>query len=198
MPLLPPETCLFPDDLFDRPAVEPAVPGQWWALHTRPRAEKALARKFLARRLAFYLPLHRHELRGGGRVHTSYLPLFPGYLFLHGDAEARLHALETNAVVRCLPVADQARLHADLARVHQLIASGAALMAEDRLRPGTRVEIVRGALAGMEGTVLREGKRLRFLVEVQFLHQGVSVEVDRSMIQPLEGAGERPGVAAGS
>jgi hypothetical protein len=37
----------------------------------------------------------------------------------------------------------------------------------------------------MQGKVLRHDKRLKFLVEVRFLQQGVSVEVDSWMIQPL-------------
>jgi transcriptional antiterminator RfaH len=168
MPLLPLETFLWPEDLLDRPAGEPAG-GQWWALHTRPRAEKVLARKFLGRGLAFYLPVHRRQWRTRGRLFSSHRPLFPGYVFLHGDGHARLHALETNAVVRCLPVADHAQLQEDLLRVRRLIASGTSLTPEARLRPGSRVEVVAGPLAGMQGKVLKAGKRLKFLVEVRFL-----------------------------
>jgi transcriptional antiterminator RfaH len=171
--------------------------GQWWVLHTRPRAEKALARKILNRGLAFYLPVHRRQWRTRGRLFAAHLPLFSGYAFLHGDADARLYALETNTVVRCLPVADQAQLQEDLARVHRLIASGAPLTAESRLRPGSRVEVVAGPLAGMQGKILKAGKRLKFLVEVRFLQQGVSVEVDGWMIQPLDGREAEPLVNGG-
>jgi transcription antitermination factor NusG len=166
-------------------------------LHSRPRAEKALARKFLGRGLAFYLPLHQRQWRTRGRLFSAHLPLFPGYVFLHGDAQARLHALETNAVVHCLPVADQAQLQEDLARVHRLIASGAPLLPEAQLRPGGRVEIVAGPFAGMQGKVLKVGKRLKFLVEVRFLQQGVSVEVDGWMIQPLGERAVEPAVNGG-
>jgi transcription antitermination factor NusG len=185
MPLLPLETFLSPEDLLDRPADALPREGRCWVLHTRPRAEKALAEKFVGRKLSFYLPLHRRQWRARGRVLSSYLPLFPGYVFLHGDAEARLQALQTNAVVRSLPVPDQARLHADLARIHRLIRSEAALTPEARLRPGTPVEVVGGPFLGMQGKVFRQGKKRRFFVEVQFLQQGVSVEVDARMIQPL-------------
>lgn len=188
MPLLPLETCLAPADLLERPVAELQARGQWWVLHSRPRTEKALARKFLNRGFAFYLPLYQHQWRTRGRAFSSYLPLFPGYVFLHGDAEARLRALETNLVVRCLPVADQPQLHDDLMRVQRLIASGAALTLETRLRPGSRVEIVAGPLAGLHGKVLRKASKLKFLVEVHLLQQGVSVEVDSWMLQPC---GER-------
>ena len=65
------------------------------------------------------------------------------------------------------------------------MASGVPLAAEGRLEPGTLVEITSGPLAGIEGKVLRRGKQLKFFIEVQFLQQGVSVEIEGWMIQPL-------------
>jgi transcriptional antiterminator RfaH len=183
MPLVPLEISLYPADLLTHAAGEGN--GRWWVLHTRPRAEKALAEKCRGRRLPFYLPLHHKEWRKRGRLLTTDLPLFPGYFFLHGDEQARVEALETNLVVQCLSVGDQARLHEDLTRIHRLIEVGAPLTPESRLGPGSAVEIVKGPFAGLRGTVRRRGGRLKFLVEVDFLHQGVSVEVEGWMIEPV-------------
>jgi transcriptional antiterminator RfaH len=184
MPLLPAEPCLYPDGLLDDGAAPP--PGDWWVLHTRPRAEKALARRLLARAAPFFLPLHKRQWRARGRNLASYVPLFPGYVFLLGGAAERLLALESNLVARTLAVPDQARLRADLAGVYRLMASGKALQPEAPA-PGTPVRIGSGALAGLEGVVLRGGGRVRLLVEVRFLHQGVCVEVEPWMLEPLEG-----------
>lgn len=182
MPVLPLEPFLSPGDLLDSPAVGP---GRWWVLHTRPRAEKALTRGLLRRDVPFFLPLGQRQLRRRGETLTSYLPLFPGYCFLYGDEEARLAALTTNLVVRCLAVEDQEQLHAELAAVHRLMLSGCALTPQERLQPGAPIEITAGPLAGLRGKVLRRGKRWMFLVEVQFLQRGVSVEIEGWMIQPL-------------
>lgn len=193
MPLLPPEPFVFPDDLLSAPAAtqaappDPLAPARWWVLHTRPRAEKALARRILSQAVSFFLPLYQRQWRSRGRLLSSHLPLFPGYLFLHGDERARLRALETNLVAQCLPVSDQGQLWDDLVRVYRLMATGSPLSPEDRLQPGTRVEIISGPLAGLEGTILRKGKHLKFYVEVQFLQQGVSAEIESWMFQPLEG-----------
>jgi transcriptional antiterminator RfaH len=185
MPLLPKEPCVFPDHVLE-PRATPPGDCHWWVLHTRPRAEKALARKVLRLELGFFLPLYERRWRSRGRLLCSQVPLFPGYLFLHGDGEARRLALETNLVANCLPVADQEQLRHDLHGVYQLMTSGAPLCPEARLQPGTRVEIIGGPLTGVEGTVLRAGTRLRFFVEVKFLQRGVSAEVEGWMIRPLE------------
>lgn len=186
MPLLPLEPFVYPEDLFsaaDRAADESQ---RWWVLHTRPRAEKSLVRRLLKRDISFFLPLHHRQQRRRGRALSAYLPVFPGYVFLRGDAQARIHALETNLVANTLVVPDQARLCDDLSRVYQMVTADAALTAEERLPPGTPVEVIAGAFAGMRGRVIRRGKRLTFFVEVQFLQRGVSAEVEDWMIRPAE------------
>jgi transcription antitermination factor NusG len=185
MPILPPEPHLFPDDLFAGapPAVD--APEHWWVLHTRPRAEKTLSRHCLGRQLSFFLPLCERHTHSRGRTLTSHVPLFPGYLFLRADDAGRVEALTTNLVVNCLPVPDQAELHADLARVERLMASEIPVAPEERLLPGTPVEIVRGPLAGLRGKVVRQGKHLRFVIEVHFLHKGAWVEIEGWMLEKV-------------
>jgi transcriptional antiterminator RfaH len=184
MPVLPLEPFVYPSALFSQPLEFGEASARWWVLHTRPRAEKALARNLLQHGISFFLPLFQRERRFRGRIVTSYLPLFPSYLFLLGDNQARVQALTTNTVAQTLVVENQAELHADLTRVYCLMASGAPLAPEERLQPGTLVEITGGPLAGLEGKIIRRGKRLKFLIEVHFLQQGASVEIDSWMIEP--------------
>jgi transcriptional antiterminator RfaH len=186
MPVLPLEPYLYPATLFGPSAESDGPASAWWVLHTRPRAEKVLARHLWNRSISFFLPLYQRERLFRGRVLTSYLPLFTGYVFLRGNEQSRLQALKTNTVAKAIPVNDQAQLSADLTRVYQLMASGAPLAPEDRLRPGSWVEITSGPLAGLEGKVIRRGKRLKFVIEVQFLQRGASVEIDGWMIEPRQ------------
>jgi transcriptional antiterminator RfaH len=182
VPLLPLEPFVFPGDLFQR---EPPAGGEpWWVLHTRPRAEKVLARRLLQRQTPFFLPLCKRQWRNRGRAHCSYVPLFPGYVFQQSERPTFTGTAEGHCVARILQVEDQGQLQADLRRVYCLIASDAAMTPESRLQPGTEVEITSGPLAGLDGRILRRGKQLRFFVEVRFLQQGVSVEIDSWMIEP--------------
>jgi len=185
MPLLTLEPFIHPDDLLSPSAEAAPTDSCWWVLHTRPRAEKSLARRFHERGVPFFLPLYRRVWRNQGRAFRSFLPLFPGYVFLRGDHHQRLAALETNLVALVLPVTDQPRLHADLERIHRLITTDTPIAPEDRLEPGDPVQIVKGPLTGLEGKVLRRGKQLRFIVEVQLLRRAVSAEVESWMLQPL-------------
>lgn len=183
MPLLAQEPLIHPETLLSDSAIPQSGDSRWWVLHTRPRAEKTLARRFWDRSVDFFLPQFQKEWCSRGRRLRSYLPLFPGYVFLHGDFQQRVAALETNLVVQVLTVSDQPQLHADLQRVYRLITTGAAITPEDRLEPGDSIRIAKGPLAGLDGKVIRRGTRLRLVVEIQMLNQAVSAVVESWMLE---------------
>ena len=184
MPVLEKEPSLFPRDLLSS-AAECAADKRWWAVFTKARQEKALARELLADDIPFYLPLVAHDRRVRGRRRTSYLPLFSGYLFLYASEPQRLHCLRTSRVVRMLDVPDPGQLVADLRQVNCLIESEAPLMVEKRLSPGQHVRIKDGPMMGLEGTVTARRGKTHLLVAVRFLNSGVSVQIDDYRLEPL-------------
>lgn len=186
MPPIPAEPNLLPEGLFHQERPEShGDDDRWWVLHTRPRAEKTIARHLYSRQISFYLPLYEQRRTLQRRQVSSHLPLFPGYVFLWGGDAARGVAFETNKLAGCHRVEEQARLEDDLRRVYRMIESGLPILPEERLEPGAPAEIVSGPLAGHRGIVIRRGKSLRFVVQVDFLQHGASVEVDATMLQTV-------------
>ncbi len=177
MPILGNEPSIFPETLLDAEG-EAEDDRRWRVLYTKSRQEKALARELLKLRIPFYLPLIAKDSIFRGRRIASYIPLFAGYLFLYGNEDERLTALQTNRVSRILDVEDTGSLVHDLRQIRRLIASGAPLTVESRLVPGNRVRVKHGPFAGLEGTVVQRRGKARLLVAVNFLQQGASVEVD--------------------
>ncbi|MBX7167454.1 MAG: antitermination protein NusG [Pirellulales bacterium] len=191
MPILPAEPDVYPADLFEACASDPAghanQSAQWWALYTLPRREKDLLRRLRALELAHYGPLvPRRQRSPQGRVRTSYLPLFSGYVFLRGDNDERHRALTTQCVSRCLEVPCAAELVADLSRIHRLIAGGLAPTPEALVQPGMAVRVKSGPLAGLEGEVVERRGQKRLLVAVRFLQQGASVELDDFAVERID------------
>lgn len=191
MPILKREVDLFPPQLFEIPAAS----GPWRVAYAKSRQEKRLARLLLEREVPFYLPLAEKVALREGRRRTSFLPLFPGYVFFRGSARP---ALESNLVCHVLEVLDQGTLECELSSLWRLQASGAPLVPHPYLRRGDRVEIVDGPLRGFAGTILREKGRLRLVVGVSLLGQAAAAEVDREMvIAERSGASPRRIAAAG-
>ncbi|MFN9368839.1 MAG: transcription termination/antitermination NusG family protein [Planctomycetia bacterium] len=176
MPILPKQRDTYPDDLFDAPSFSD---GHWIAFYTLSRREKDLMRRLEAAGIPFYGPLiHRRLRAAGGRTRSSFVPLFPGYVFSRVDDEQRRAVLATNTVARWIPIADERMLEHDLRSIKRLIDSDRPLTPEARLEPGQAVRVCSGPLRGLEGTVVRRRGEERLVVAVQFLNQGASIEVE--------------------
>ena len=184
MPILPKQRDIFPDDLLD--AVDgdaglllPPEGTQWVAFYTLSRREKDLMRKLEVAGVPFYAPVVRRRLHSpGGRVRSSFVPLFPGYVFSRVDDEQRRTALATNTVARWIPIVDERMLVSDLRAIKRLIDTDKPLTPEARLEPGQAVRVRSGALRGLEGTVIKRRGAERLMVAVRFLNQGASIEVE--------------------
>ena len=89
----------FPFGLFEDDQYEPGVSDrQWWAIFTKSRHEKALARDLERFEIPFFLPLVMRENRIRNRTVEAYLPLFSGYVFMFGCDDERVRTLTTNRV----------------------------------------------------------------------------------------------------
>lgn len=188
MPILPAEPDIFPPDLLEEGRLEASLAARWWALYTLPRREKDLMRRLMGTRVPHYAPLVKRKTKSpGGRVRTSYVPLFASYVFVSGNDDQRYLALRTNCVSRCIEVNDPERLVEDLQNIKRLIDCDAPLTPESRIEPGTRVRIRSGSLAGLEGTVVRRRGVERLLVSVEFLQQGASIQLDDFQVEPIDG-----------
>ena len=177
MPILPRQRDIFPESLLDEP---PAADGRGWiAFYTLSRREKDLMRKLEAATVPFYSPLVKRRLRSpGGRTRSSYVPLFPGYVFSLVDDEQRRAALATNTVARWLPIGDAAAFVGDLRNIKRLIDTEQPLTPEARLESGQPVRVRSGPLRGIEGTVVKRRSEQRLVVAVRFLNQGASIELE--------------------
>ena len=203
MPLLKHEPEIYPPDLFGpvadeagqavagngagprRGAHRPAF-GPWRVAHVRSRQEKRLARHLLQSEVPFYLPQRQHRFRAGDRWRISHLPLFTGYVFFRGGADARVRALQSNLVVQLLEVLAESELERQLRSLWILQCSGAPLIPHPYLGPGDEVEVIDGPLKGYQGRILREKNRLRLVVSITLLRQAVAAEVDRAALAPAK------------
>ena len=184
MPILAAEPDCYPLNLLDELAVDPGD-RRWWAVYTKSRQEKSLARQLSGMSVPYYLPLISKTSRIGGRKVKSHLPVFAGYVFLFGTDEERVQALTTNRISKILAVPGTEEMTTDLRHVRSLILAGAPLTVEARLQPGERVRIKSGSLMGLEGTIICRRGETRLLIAVHYLQQGVSVQIEDYMVEPI-------------
>ncbi len=184
MPCLALEPSLYPSDLLDGFT---SIGGgrNWWAVHTKPRQEKSLARQLIAKRVPIYLPLVARQTLTSGRRKTSHSPLFSSYVFVYADEQERIKTLETKRVVQMLAAPDPVEIEQDLRNLKTLVESGAALTVESQLAKGTLVRVRTGCLQGLEGMIISRRGQNRLLVAVRFFQQGASVLIDDFQVEPI-------------
>ncbi len=152
----------------------------WYAVSTTPRHEKQVAGFFQIRSIEHCLPLYRTDRRwrDGSRVTLS-LPLFPGYIFIRIVLPQRLAVLQTPGVVGIVSGVGR-----EPARIpdHQMESLRVGL-AVSRAEPypflvtGQKGRIKSGALAGMEGVLLRIGNNSKVVLTLELIMRSVAVEI---------------------
>ena len=161
---------------------------RWHVLQTRSRQEKALAEGLEARGIKCFLPLVRVGRVYGGRKAQVELPLFPGYLFLHGTLENVYAADRTKRVAKVIPVFDQARIAEELKSVELALKEAPQTSRFDPfpyLKQGIRVEVISGPMRGVRGVIEDRRKRDRLILQVNVLGQATSLEVDSALLMPI-------------
>jgi transcription antitermination factor NusG len=163
-------------------------PSKWFALYTTARHEKRVAEHLEQRQIECYLPLYKSERKwsDGSRV-TLELPLFPGYIFVRMQRNERVQVLSVPGALAVvggtggepapLPDATIDTLRTGLAlrpaQPHPLVTAG------------RRVRIRSGALAGLEGIVVRTKNGIRVVMTLEHIMQSYAVEVDLEDLEPL-------------
>jgi transcription antitermination factor NusG len=154
-------------------------------LHTRSRQEREVERALSNFGIQTYLPVARRTRFYAHRRREVSMPLFPSYVFMHGDVEATYLALGTKRVARVVNVADQARLEFEMEQIRRAITSNEDFLPVDALVEGVRARVARGPLKDVEGIVEQRRFPNRLVLQIQTLGQATSLEVDADLLEPV-------------
>ena len=161
----------------------------WFALYTRSRFEKQVAEQLERKRLPVFLPLRMEVHRWQDRYQKVEVPMFRGYLFaqFEPNSSERTAILRTTGVVRIVGFGQQdAEVPGEqIAALRRLAGEGALLHPHRYLRIGQRVMVATGALAGMEGILVRVKRQERLVIAVEAIRQAVAVELAGYEVIPL-------------
>lgn len=171
------------DLLPERTREEHAV---WHVLHVKSRQEMVLADLLSGMRKDVFLPVLPRVTYHGRRKARADSPLFPGYLFLWGTLDDAYEADRTGRVAQLIPVFDQDRLEWELENVHRALGAGVPLDPSPALKESVRVLVRAGPFKGLEGVVSAKGREDRLLLQVDMLGQAVALEIDGSLLVPLD------------
>lgn len=166
----------------------------WFAIWTRSRQEKTVAAAFESLGIVHFLPLMPEIHHWSDRKKAVAVPLFKGYLFvrLNPGGDTRLRVLNTSGVAGLvgnqtgpLPIPDY-----EIESIRTVIAqkmqySAYSSTAYPPISIGTRVRVIRGALTGIEGTLLRSHLDSKLVLSVEMIRQSIVVNIPASDVEPI-------------
>ena len=114
-------------------------------------------------------------------------PLFPGYVFCRYIRVPRYRILATPAVIRLVGAGNTliSIPGVEIEAIRRVVNSGLYSEPWKFLQVGQAVIVNRGALSGVQGTLVSVGRGMRLLVSIGLLGRAVAVEVDADTVSPI-------------
>lgn len=159
----------------------------WYAIYTRHQHEKTVCENLAANGVEVFLPLYNVVRQWKDRTKHLSLPLFPCYVFLRRGSEPRVKVLSTPGVHFFVEVAGRPAgiSESEIESIRKAVESDLAVEPHPFLRFGDRVRVRTGALAGVEGILVRRKSSYRLVLSADLLEKSVSVEVDAFCVEPI-------------
>lgn len=159
----------------------------WFAVFTVPRHEKQVEEYFRVREIESFLPLIRVPRRWkDGSKGIVELPLFPSYTFVRIGCAGRVPVLSVPGVLSIVGGGRKSMSISD-SYIHYLQKG----LQEGKIEPhpyltsGTKVRIRSGAMAGVEGILLRKKNDFRVVITLEMIMRSVKIEVEMDDIEPV-------------
>jgi transcription antitermination factor NusG len=139
--------------------------------------------------VANYLPLKTESRQWSDRKQKVTTPVFSGYLFVRMQLldGSKFRVLKVPGVLGFvgnssgpLPIPDQ-----QIEAVRAVVAQGMECSVHSLLEEGSHVRVVRGALAGVEGRLIRFSSASRLVISIEMIHRSLSVSISRDDVEPV-------------
>jgi transcription antitermination factor NusG len=162
---------------------------QWYAVRTRSRHEKLVARQLENQGISSFLPVVTKINQWSDRKKQVEEPLFSGYAFvrLNQSSADRVRVLRTQGVVSFVgvqgtgvPIPDQ-----EIENITTLLASRVSYQERPYLHVGQRVRVRGGALDGLAGILTAENSDRSVVISIGLIQRSLSVRVAGYNVEPL-------------
>lgn len=162
---------------------------KWFVVHTKPKNEKKVFEQIQGKDIEAYLPLVETIRYWSDRKKKLQVPLFPGYVFVHGDESERLKAIsDTYGALRYVMFQRRFAVVTD----EEISNIKISLKAPDKVRiedtkiiVGDLVEITYGIFKGLKGFITQIRGNYRITVSITELNTTFSVQLSNAEVNLL-------------
>jgi transcriptional antiterminator RfaH len=159
---------------------------KWYAVYTRPRAEKQVYGRLLEADVETFLPLQKTYRMWSDRKKLVEKPLLSSYIFVRTSKHFFPKVYKTPGVVKFVTFegipASIPQNQIDNLRL--LINSDAEIeISSEKFAPGDNVEVVSGSLIGLTGELIRIGSKNRVVVRIDKLDQNLILKIPKAFLR---------------
>jgi transcription antitermination factor NusG len=161
---------------------------KWYALYTRPRAEKLVFQRLVEEGIETFLPLQKTYRMWSDRKKLVEKPLLSSYIFVKTSKKSFPRVYRTNGVVKFVSFEGQPvsipQKQIDILRL--LIDSDAEIeVSSEKFAPGDNVEVVNGVLMGLSGELIKIGSKNRVVVRIDKLDQNLILKIPLAFLKKV-------------
>lgn len=158
----------------------------WYAVYTKSRNEKKVDQMLQEAGIESYLPLLKTLKEWSDRKKWVEEPLFRSYIFVHISPEEYYNVLHVFGVVKYITFEGKAVKipEQQILAIKQFVNNEVDhTLNFDDLTIGSRVEIYRGSLKGLSGSLVELQGKQKVKIEIESIGQSILLSIPRSYLK---------------
>jgi transcriptional antiterminator RfaH len=161
---------------------------KWYAIYTRPRAEKQIYTRLVEKDVETYLPLQKTYRQWSDRKKLIEKPLLSSYVFVKVIPADFPLVYKTDGVVKFVsfegrPVAIPQK---QIDNLRLLIDSNAEVeVTSEKFEKGDEVEVITGSLIGLTGELIKTGHKKIVIIRIDKLEQNILVTIPVTFLRKI-------------
>jgi transcriptional antiterminator RfaH len=161
---------------------------KWYALYTRPRAEKLVFKRLEEEGIETFLPLQKTYRIWSDRKKLVERPLLSSYVFVKTNKKNFPRVYKINGVVKFISFEGQpvSIPQNQIDNLRLLINSDAEIeVSSEKFAKGDNVEVINGSLIGLTGELIKIGTRNRVVVRIDKLDQNLILKIPQAFLKKI-------------
>jgi transcriptional antiterminator RfaH len=161
---------------------------KWYAIYTRPRAEKLVFQRLVEAGIETFLPLQKTYRTWSDRKKLIEKPLLSSYIFVKTNNKCFPIVYKTNGVVKFVSFEGQpvSIPQNQIDNLRLLINSNAEIeVSSEKFATGDNVEVINGALVGLTGELIKIGSKNRVVVRIDRLDQNLILKIPLGFLRKV-------------
>ncbi len=166
------------------------TPNNWYAIFTRPRAEKKVYQRFIDLGYTAYLPLVTTLKQWSDRKKKVKTPLISSYVFIQIDEQYIYDVLNVPSTLGVLKYLGKLAIvrNEEIENLKLLLNNKDAIQIVEKANfsKDEEVEVIRGPLAGLKAFYVEEKGKHRVLIKIDALDRYFAAEIPLSFIKKIK------------